>query len=351
MTRVAELTVESDPEGAQVSWDGDALGTTPLTPRLVDSGMHTVEVSKPGYATFKKTFNVAPKQLLTVQATLRTQGTEGNIDSRPKRPAPTARATPALRERGHAYLELMGGVGLATSLGGSSVASCDQKVTDPTDPGAASAPGCVDRSRPFGAFAGARGGYALTSHLGLELFLGYLSLNESVVRRLAVKANSDPTVLFADRYEDRIKVRGPVTALSISYALLRNFSLVARAWLGMTVVKVSATNSGSYAASASDPAPQRRSVSEAEQRAWIPFVGPELQAGYPLSPKFQLGLSIATLVAFAPQTPRTGTSPSQAEGRRYFTSTNPAGTFDLPREDALGTFVLFIPNVWLRAAF
>ncbi|HWA74805.1 MAG TPA: PEGA domain-containing protein [Polyangiaceae bacterium] len=347
MTRVGELAVESEPGGASVSWNGREVGVTPLAPILVDTGMHTIEVSKPGHVTFKKTFSVAAKQLLTVQATLGTQGAEGNIAARPARGGPAPAGPAALRETGHAYFELMGGLALASSFGGGADASCDESVADPTDPTSGNRPACSDRSRPFGLFAGARGGYAVTSHLGVELFLGYLSVHESLVRRLALKANADATTLYSGRYEDSAKIRGPVTALSVSYALLRDFPVVARAWVGLTVVNVSTSNFGSYVATEGDPEPQSRSVPEADQRAWIPFVGPEIQVGYPLGKKLQLGLSLAAFVAFAPETPRAGTS----EGRRLFTSVSPLGTFVLPREDALGTFVVFVPNVWLRAGF
>jgi tetratricopeptide (TPR) repeat protein len=343
--RVGEISIESEPNGATVALDGRPLGVTPLAPTAVEAGAHVLKVSKTGHAVFERTLNVAPRQLLSVHAAL--EPPVAPARSVAKATAKQPASPSALRLRSHAYFQVLGGLAWATSLGGDAAASCGNSTPDPTDPTGRSTSACRDRSRPFGALAGARAGYALTEQLGAELFLGYLSMSESLRRRVALQANTDASVLVATDYEDSTRISGPATAVSLSLAMLRTFPLVARAWLGVTSADVHSTNFASYSEPGSDAPTHKVSVPESNQRVWIPFVGPEVQVGYSVSSKLQLGVSLLALVAFAPATPRTGTTPTSSEGRRYFGVAG-LGLFDLPREDAIGAFVMFVPNVWIQ---
>lgn len=66
-----ELTVNSNPEGAQITFDGknESAWTTPFSLAGISAGPHTLTVSKPGYGTDTRTIEVASasKATLTIQ--------------------------------------------------------------------------------------------------------------------------------------------------------------------------------------------------------------------------------------------------------------------------------------------
>lgn len=69
--RVAELTVESNPAGAQLSIDNVEAGTLPLAaPVLVNSGVHQITLTKAGYQNASRNLTIAGAQPLRVQLTL-----------------------------------------------------------------------------------------------------------------------------------------------------------------------------------------------------------------------------------------------------------------------------------------
>jgi tetratricopeptide (TPR) repeat protein len=77
--RVAELTVESNPAGAQLSIDNVEAGTLPLAaPVLVNSGVHQITLTKAGYRSASRNLTIAGAQPLRVQLTL--QPLDGRLD-------------------------------------------------------------------------------------------------------------------------------------------------------------------------------------------------------------------------------------------------------------------------------
>ena len=54
VANASQVTVLSDPPGAQVSLDGERIGTAPLTRPLPKSGRHTLKIEAPGYAPLER---------------------------------------------------------------------------------------------------------------------------------------------------------------------------------------------------------------------------------------------------------------------------------------------------------
>ena len=53
--RAASLRIDGTPKGAQIYIDGDKVGPLPLTVRELDSGIHRVKISSPGYSAVEQT--------------------------------------------------------------------------------------------------------------------------------------------------------------------------------------------------------------------------------------------------------------------------------------------------------
>lgn len=70
----ATLSVTSSPAGATVLMGGDALGTTPLTDRVVPAGVHFVTVTKEEYGTVDSVLVVRSDQVNALSVTLRAAG-------------------------------------------------------------------------------------------------------------------------------------------------------------------------------------------------------------------------------------------------------------------------------------
>ena len=56
----AELTVDSKPQGAAVTLDGQAIGVTPVTRAPLLPGPHTLHLSLAGYAEISQTVTLTP---------------------------------------------------------------------------------------------------------------------------------------------------------------------------------------------------------------------------------------------------------------------------------------------------
>lgn len=80
--RVAELTIDGDVAGAQLTVDGVESGTLPLAgPLLVNSGVHQVVLTKPGYQSASRTLTIAGAQPLRLA--LRLQSSEDHPNTTP----------------------------------------------------------------------------------------------------------------------------------------------------------------------------------------------------------------------------------------------------------------------------
>jgi hypothetical protein len=92
--RVADLTIESNVSGAQLTIDGIEAGTLPLAGAIqVNSGVRQVTVSKPGYQSVSKSVTIAGAQPLKLTLTLQP------LDGRPVGGGAAA-ATKAPSEKG-----------------------------------------------------------------------------------------------------------------------------------------------------------------------------------------------------------------------------------------------------------
>lgn len=89
---VAEVSFIVTPEGAQVSLDGVELGTAPLAaPVVINSGVHRILLSKPGFTTVQQTLTVAGGDSPRVVVTLRpAQAEAGPVATDSPANAPTA---------------------------------------------------------------------------------------------------------------------------------------------------------------------------------------------------------------------------------------------------------------------
>jgi len=95
---VAEVSFVVTPEGTQISLDGLELGSAPLgAPIVINSGVHRVLLSKPGFATVQQTLTVAGGESPRVVVALRpAQGEPSPLAARsPEDAAPAASSAPA----------------------------------------------------------------------------------------------------------------------------------------------------------------------------------------------------------------------------------------------------------------
>jgi hypothetical protein len=334
----AQLRVEPTPSNARVDIDGVTVGNGIWDGRL-KSGAHKVEVTAEGFLAFRKDIVIASGKAEVVNVSL-----ERNPDD--------PRWT---QFRPHVYAELVGGLALSPSFGGSADDSCGSGK-------------CSERSRPFGFIVGARGGYQATSGLGIELFVGYLKLKESMTRD-GKSAVADPHVvsLTSAAYEDTTNIAGPMAALSASYQLFETTPLTFRLWAGAARVKATFTNSGSFAGRSRNPADPNEiadftldvSVPEKSTQLWIPMVGPEARIGYRISRRFMVDLGMAAFFMFGPETPREGAAGGErtqsfdgSPGR--YASGDPIpvpGIVQLDPDKGFGTFVMLVPSLAARYDF
>src|SRR6185503_148431 len=98
--------------------------------------------------------------------------------------------------------------------------------------------------------------YQLTSGLGLELLIGYLSMKESMTRELAMQTELKDAIDFRSTdYDDSTRIAGLAAALSASYQFFEKTPLVIRAWLGAARVKSTFSNGGSFSGQYHDTTP------------------------------------------------------------------------------------------------
>jgi len=65
----ATVVVKSAPDGADISLDGDYMGSTPSTLRM-KPGHHALNIEKSGFKTWQRSLNVNPDETITVDASL-----------------------------------------------------------------------------------------------------------------------------------------------------------------------------------------------------------------------------------------------------------------------------------------
>jgi hypothetical protein len=78
-----QITVNVTPEGAQVIFDGQALGVSPLELSNLAPGQHTITVSKPGYSPETRTIEVASRSKSVVVIQLAMLAAQLSVTSDP----------------------------------------------------------------------------------------------------------------------------------------------------------------------------------------------------------------------------------------------------------------------------
>jgi tetratricopeptide (TPR) repeat protein len=101
-SRVAELTVDSNVAGAQLSLDGVELGTLPhAAPVLVNSGVHQITLSKPGYQSTSRSLTIAGAQPLRLVLSLQSAERSPNAAAVAAPHSTDSKSTPEGAERSH----------------------------------------------------------------------------------------------------------------------------------------------------------------------------------------------------------------------------------------------------------
>ncbi len=101
-TRVAELQIKCDVDGAEVLIEGVSAGTTPVSALVLNPGVVHVSVRKPGYASETRSLTLAGSEAKELAISLHAEGSaRGESSGKPVASAPPPSA-PAAAERTHA---------------------------------------------------------------------------------------------------------------------------------------------------------------------------------------------------------------------------------------------------------
>ncbi|HEY2410175.1 MAG TPA: PEGA domain-containing protein [Polyangiaceae bacterium] len=351
----AELRIEPTPSNARVFLDGVPVGTGVWQGPL-KSGAHRVEVMADGHVASSQNVTVAGGKQQAVQVTL-----ERDLSS------PIWHAGFVT----HPYLEVVGGLAIVPSLNGDAQKACDSKVTDPTGQQVS---GCGSHSSSLGPLLGLRGGYEFAKGLGVELFVGYFSSGAKEQRSVVAHGDTsvspaaspppgiDPNGLYSSNYKDSTSLKAPFAALSVSYRFLEKTPLTFRVWAGVARGTADSSNSGTFsgiysAGGAMTPFSAALSIPEVAAHVWLPILGPEARFGLRLNKSLTADLGVAFLWALPGSSPRVGDNGASgnSNSRRGLVTT--PGTpptqvlANLPKEDALGTFLVIAPTAGVRMDF
>lgn len=295
----ARLRVEPVPPSARVDLDGVSVGSGVWEGQLT-SGEHRIEVYAPGHLPYRKTINVSSGRREIVRV-----GLERDLSD----------AMWSAGFRPHLFVEVTGGLALASGFGLGAESACDDSVVltsgEVVD-------GCSERSSALGFIAGGRGGYQLTSGLAIEVFLGFLQMSESMTRALLApgETQGDTKLSFSSNdARDDTSLTAPLAALSVSYQFFEKTPLLFRVWGGAARARVKHQLSGTFSGdvpdmSGGDPYPLSRAVEvdEPAMNVWIPLVGPEVRFGYRFSTRFAVDIGVAGFLFLGPSEPRSGGS-------------------------------------------
>jgi hypothetical protein len=305
------------------------------------SGAHRVEVMADGHVASSQNVNVVPGKQQEVKVTL-----DRDLSS------PIWHGSFVT----HPYAELVGGIALVPNLNGDAEKACDGKVSDPTGQ---QVPGCSSHSSSLGPLVGLRGGYEFAKGLGVELFAGYFSSGAKQTRSVTL-TSADVEIrsgAYSNDYKDETKLKAPFAALSVSYRFLEKTPVTVRLWLGAARGAVTTSNAGTYsgvAGAAMMPFSVPLSIPETSQSVWIPILGPEARFGLRVSKALTVDLGAAFLWGLPGKSTRTGDTGASANGTRRYVVPTPSGRqaiVALPKEDALGTFLVIAPTLGARMDF
>jgi hypothetical protein len=326
----AEMRIEPTPANARIDIDGVQVGSGVWEGRL-QSGTHQIEVTADAFLAYRREVAVRAGQREVLRVALERDLTN-----------------PRWREdvfRPHIFVEVVAAGAVAPSFGGAADAACGRGE-------------CSKRTRPAGVLVGARGGYQLTSGLGIELFLGYMWMHEKMTRSQTAQADFS---LTSTDYRDETTLSGPLFAASASYQFFRKmpllFRLSAGAMRGFTTFKNGGTFSGTASAHGQSAAYQADlSIPETKPGVWVPVVGPEVRFGYRISRRLAVDLGVTVLLMFPLDVTRTGATSLSLKGTRRESlpeipngypdgSTIRPGVANLPTEKAFGMAVAILPGI------
>lgn len=329
----ARLRVEPTPSSARVDIDGVPVGNGVWEGKL-KAGSHRIEVAEEGFLAYRqdKTIKRGAAEVMRVR-----------LERDPTNPMWKASVF-----QPHPYAELFVGGAWSPSFRGSADTACSRGD-------------CSDRTRPWGLMGGARGGYQVTSGLGVEVFFAYLRLHEKTTRTQRATGEAGLT-LQSDDYQDETTLSGMAFGASASYQFLEETPLLFRIWAGVMRGNASFSNSGTFSGNAAFGTPPTNqdfevdlSIPEETKQMWIPLFGPEVRFGYRFSKQFSMDLGVAFLIAFAANTTRTGrTAVSRGDRAIVIPEVNGnsrLGLAHLPEEHGFTTFFTFLPTLGGRFDF
>lgn len=255
------LLLEISQAGASVAIDGAGVGQSPLAGgQRVIEGPHRLLVQKPGYVPWEGTVDVTAGGVSMVKITMV--------------------QVAAMERVRRVYAELLGGFVPVSRYGITGTDNCGD--------------GCV------GNLGGARGGYNLTEHLGIELFLVPVMYQVRDSRRsLTVDAGGTPTT--SDAYFERADVGATLGGVSVQYHLFEQTPLTFRLWAGAAVGYVATSAGGQFPDAPPDFA-RNFNLPSVSQRFWSAVGGPEVRFGYRFSKGVVMDVGLALLVMFLPST-------------------------------------------------
>jgi hypothetical protein len=213
---------------------------------------------------------------------------------------------------------------------------------------------------------GVLGGYQFARFWGLELVAGYVSVAESMTRRVTAQSDQGAS-FFSGTYEDSTKLSGPFAAIGASYRVFETTPLTVRLAGGEAVLASDTRNAGTFTGVVTNPNDATDtstvtgvvSIPEARFGMLVPFGETEVRVGYRISSAFTADAGIAFAVFFPPSDPRTSNSSGRDRranldaGAATFADGTPAmpGVVTLPRESIASTFAAVVPSVGVRLDF
>jgi hypothetical protein len=345
----ARVRVEPVPSSARVDIDGVGVGSGIWEGQL-ESGNHRIEVYAPGHVPYRKEIAVSSGRREIVRVALERDLTNPMWK---------------VGYRSHLFVELVGGVAFSNGFGTTADASCDKQVTL-TD--GSSVAGCSEQSASMGFLVGGRGGYQFTSGLGVEVFLGYLNMSETLTRAMLVGGETRGTTKLSfssPAAEDSTSVSAPFGALSASYQFFDKTPLLFRLWGGVMRARVKHGLKGTYSGDVPYGADMTQTISqpvdvvEPAMNVWVPLVGPEIRFGYRINKRFAVDLGVAGFLFLGPGESRTGGNIGSGDQRPTILNevqspegdTVKPGVMRFDRESSVSTFFGVVPTLGVRLDF
>lgn len=341
----ARVRVEPVPASARVDLDGVSVGAGIWEGQLT-SGEHRIEVYAPGHLPYRKSLTVSSARREIVRVAL-----ERDLSD----PMWSAGFRP------HLFVEVMGGLALASGFGLGAESACDHAVTLTSGQ---VVDGCSEQSAPLGFIAGGRGGYQLTSGLAVEVFLGFLSMSQSMKRALVAQGETqgDTTLSFSSSdARDDTSLTAPLAALSVSYQFFDKTPLLFRVWGGAARARVKHELSGTFSGDVPDmssgellPVSRDVAVNEPAMNVWIPMIGPEVRFGYRFSKRFAMDIGVAGFLFLGPSESRSGGSHDDTRRDTYLddlSSDVRPGFIHFDEEASVSTFFGVLPTLGARVDF